>query len=238
MKIIYVLLPMFLFTSCEDEGITPTPPPPPPNIVDSVTDIDGNTYNTVLIGGQEWTVENLKTTKYANGDPIPHIPEGGDWYAAGDNSEDGWAYYNNDSLFNNPYGKLYNWYAVSDSRNVCPTGWHVPTYADWETLTNTLGGIDLAGGKMKSTGTDYWQSPNVEATNESGFSGLPGGYRNNGFGIVDSYMELYGFWWSSTQYNSSTAYAAGLSYINGIGPINNETYYFKLHGLSVRCVKD
>jgi len=149
---------------------TPTPTPTAP-----VTDIDGNEYATIQIGTQVWMAENLRTTKYCNGDPIPNVTDSLQWVNLATGA---WAHNNNYSQYENLYGKLYNWYAVDDSRNICPCNWHVPTDAEWTTLIDYLGGEGVAGGKMKSTGTQYWLSPNTDATNESGFSGLPGGTVN------------------------------------------------------------
>ena len=124
--------------------------------------------------------ENLRTTVYANGDPIPNITDGFLWSNL---TSGALAHFNNDNQIENPYGKLYNWHAVADSRNVCPAGLHIPYESEWNTLINfpdpnaNNGNTEpkTAGGKMKSTGTQFWQSPNTDATNESGFSALPGG---------------------------------------------------------------
>ena len=144
-----------------------------------------------------------------------------------------WSHNNNDSQYENPYGKLYNWYAVNDPRNMCPLGWHVPTDAEYTLLTAYLGGESVAGGKMKSTGTQYWQSPNTGATNESGFSGLPGGSRNNdgSFSVIGD----FGAWWSSTESYPSAAWYRGLGYIS----VDADSFSgFKTYGLSVRCLRD
>ncbi len=199
---------------------------------------DGHNYSSVVLGnGQEWMAENLRTTTYSNGDPIPHVTDANQWYGL---TSGAWVHYNNDSQLENPYGKLYNWYTVSDPRNVCPTGWHVPTDSEWNALQsylhpNSIGNNNnIAGGKMKSTGTNYWQSPNTDATNESGFSGLPGGYR----GDEGPYYSLggIGFWWSSSEYSSYGAWSRRLVYNNGVllslSSMNLED------GLSVRCLRD
>ena len=192
---------------------------------------DGYTYTSIVLGnGQEWMAENLRTTTYANGDPIPNITDDTQW----ENLTTGaWSHYNNDSQYENPYGKLYNWYTVADPRNVCPTGWHVPTDAEWTTLTDYLGGESVAGGKMKSTGTQYWESPNTDATNESGFSGLPGGFRNY-FGTFNS-IGYDGYWWSSTEVGTFDAWYYNLYYYDGgVSRTNNG----KEDGFSVRCLRD
>ena len=196
----------------------------------SMSDQQGNVYKTIVIGSQEWMAENLKTTIYRNGDEISNVTDGAQWIGL---TAGAWCSYNNDSQYDCPYGKLYNWYAVADSRNVCPTGWHVPSDGEWTILTNALGGVAVAGGKMKSTGTQNWLSTNTSATNESGFSGLPGGYRSSGgtFGnIGDS-----GNWWSSTENLTYFAWSRGLGYSNG-SVLRN--YYNKKDGFSVRCLRD
>ena len=192
---------------------------------------DGYTYTSVVLGnGQEWMAENLRTTTYANSDPIPNVTDSTQWSNL---STGAWVHYNNDNQYENPYGKLYNWFTVDDSRNVCPTGWHVPTLGEYMVLIDYLGPLLLAGGMMKSTGTQYWLSPNTDATNESGFSGLPGGMRDH----LGSFLTIgySGVWWSSTERSASPAYWVNLSYGSGfVHPI----YVQKGNGTSVRCLKD
>jgi uncharacterized protein (TIGR02145 family) len=210
---------------------------------------NGYTYSSILLGnGQEWMAENLRTTNYRNGDPIPNVTNNTQW---GNLTAGAWAHYNNNTLNENPYGKLYNWYAVADPRNVCPLGWHVPSDADWSTFTNYLDPnsansvnycANTAGGMMKSTGTQYWQSPNTGATNQSGFLGLPGGWRNyyNGGGFTTGAFYDIGaaaWWWSSTQDSSNTAWYRGLYYLNG-SAIRDNNGVNKAAGFSVRCVRD
>jgi uncharacterized protein (TIGR02145 family) len=195
-----------------------------------LVDSDGNAYTTVVIGSQEWMAENLRTTKYANGDPIPHLSDNSQWASA---TSGAWAHYNNDSQYESPYGKLYNWYTVNDPRNVCPAGWHVPADAEWTVLTDYLGGESVAGGKMKSTGTQYWISPNAAATNESGFSALAGGYRNG----LGSFSLLYYqcFWWSATEVDAHSVWYRFLNYNTGsVFRFNNN----KGNGFSLRCLRD
>src|SRR4029078_12512714 len=149
---------LILVISCKKDNETPA----------TVTDIDGNVYHTVTIGTQVWMVENLKTTKYRNGDLIgTTIPATLD-ISSESTPKYQWAYKGEESNVAT-YGRLYTWYAVADSRNVCPTGWHVPSDAEWTTLTTYLGGESVAGGKLKENGTVHWESPNTGATNESGF---------------------------------------------------------------------
>jgi uncharacterized protein (TIGR02145 family) len=200
----------------------------------NVSDIDGNTYKTVQIGTQVWMAENLKTSKYSDGTTIPNITDNTQWLK---NTTGAWAYYNNDAANNAKYGKLYNWYAVSKTtngnKNVCPTGWHVPTGAEWTVLTDYLGGESVAGGKMKEVGLTSWNSPNTDAANTSLFTGLPGGYRyyNGGYDGVGR----AGNWWSSAEYNATYAWFRGPNSDNGDAGRN---YDLKIYGLSVRCLRD
>jgi len=205
---------------------------------------DGYAYPSVVLGnGQEWMSENLRTTTYANGDTIPNVINGGTWWQLVTGA---WAHYQNNSSFEIPYGKLYNWYAVADPRNVCPTGWHVPTDAEWNALVGyldpsyvpTVNGTQstTAGGKMKSMGTQYWNAPNTDATNESGFSGIPGGNRNASL-LSSSFLNFgdAGYWWSATQTIGSHAWNRSLHY-NYADILRNNNY--KTCGYSVRCLRD
>lgn len=197
----------------------------------SVSDQSGNTYMTIVIGTQEWMAENLRSSTYANGDPIPNVT---DYISWGDLSTGAWSHYANESQYELPYGKLYNWYAVADTRNVCPTGWHVPTDAEWMILTDYLGGWAGAGGKMKSTSSEYWSSPNTGATNESGFSGLPGGYRNPDV-FYFANIGGYGVWWSASESASDMAWVL---YLNNNNSGIVWSYDIKRNGSSVRCIRD
>ncbi|MFN6389168.1 MAG: FISUMP domain-containing protein, partial [Bacteroidota bacterium] len=206
----------------------------------SMIDQQGNTYKTIVIGTQEWMAENLKTSIYRNGDAIANVTGDVQWIGL---TTGAWCYYNNDSQYDCPYGKLYNWYAVDDSRNVCPTGWHVPTDAEWTTLTSLLGGLGVAGGKMKSTGLQYWFSPNEAATNESGFSGLPGGTRDSLIDLSESAISSFdhvgfsGSWWSSTKSsNTQSAWYRFLTYFGGNA--YRSTFGQLQSGFSVRCLRD
>lgn len=204
----------------------------------SVTDQDGNTYATIVIGTQEWMAENLRTTTYANGDPIPNVTDGTQWSNL---TTGAWVHYNNDSQYEIPYGKLYNWYTVADSRNVCPSGWHVPSDDEWSILINHLdptsnGGndVNLAGGKMKSIGTQYWQIPNDDASNMSGFSGLPGGRRDLFYSNFIDIQEK-GSWWSSTENDSLSSWFRYLLYFDGDSDRGGTN---KICGFSLRCILD
>ena len=196
----------------------------------TVTDIDGNVYNTVTIGTQVWMKENLKVTKYRNGDAIPTTTGS---ISNDSSSKYQWAYNDNESNAT-IYGRLYTWYAVTDTRGVCPTGWHVPTDAEWTTLKDYLGGESVAGGKLKEAGTTHWSSPNTSADNSSGWTGLPGGGRDPN-GSFDG-IGRYGNWWSATEYDAARAWRHLLYYDLGGGAYpdgNSENY-----GISVRCVGD
>jgi uncharacterized protein (TIGR02145 family) len=201
-----------------------------------MTDQEGNLYKTIVIGTQEWMAENLNTSIYRNGDAIPTNLDDGTWQ---NTTSGAWAYYNNDPSYACPYGKLYNWYACVDARQLCPVGWHVPTDAEWTVLTDFLGGEAIAGGKMKTTGTieaatGLWYSPNTSATNSSGFSGSPGGFRVSGDGVYSSY-GITGFWWSISEIDATLALHRYLDESsNSVGRLQNR----KRSGYSVRCLKD
>jgi uncharacterized protein (TIGR02145 family) len=204
-----------------------------------VTDVDGNNYPTININGQEWMAENLRTSKYANGDPIPNVTDNSQWSFL---TTGAWVHQNNDSLYEITYGKLYNWQTVADSRNVCPTGWYVPSDINWFELANYLGGTTVAGGKMKSTGTiesgtGLWNQPNLGATNEGGFSGIPGGYRT-GDGTFEGTFELGGWvgaWWSSSEFD---VVQAGIIELVEFDEFCNVAFDDKRNGLSIRCMRE
>jgi len=196
----------------------------------TVTDADGNIYPTIGIGSQIWMAENLKTTKYNDGASIPLVSDNTAWSLL---FTPAYCWYNNDELSNkNTYGALYNWYTVGKGK-LCPVGWHVPNNSEWAVLASYLGGPQVAGGKMKVPGTDYWKSPNAGATNSSGFSALPGGGRA-------SYGEFGGrrtdeIFWTSSGKTSTSAWYQDISALN--------TELFKgantiLMGLSIRCIRD
>lgn len=195
-----------------------------------IGDIDGNQYNTVAIGSQVWMVENLRTTKYSDGTNIS-FPNN-DNIAWQSNTTGAYAWYDNNETNKNPYGALYNWYAVNTNK-LCPIGWHVPTDADWTSLTTYLGGNDVAGGKLKETGVTHWNTPNSGATNISGFTALPGGDR-----LTDgsyTYFGNGGIYWSCTSKDNYDAWFRALDKSTAsIGRAELE----KGVGLSVRCLKD
>ena len=184
---------------------------------------------TVTIGNQQWMRENLDVLTYRNGDIIPQVTDQTAWAAL---TSGAWCYYNNDVANGAIYGKLYNWYAVNDPRGLAPTGWHVPSDAEWTTLSTTLGGAAVAGGKMKTTGTTSWTTPNTGATNESGFAGLPGGRGGSG---TFSNVGYGGYWWGSTEFSAASAWGRVLFYSSG--DVGRSASAKKL-GFSVRCLRD
>jgi uncharacterized protein (TIGR02145 family) len=206
----------------------------------AVFDRDGNFYHGVLIGTQLWMKENLKTTKYNDATAIPIITDNTTWSNL---TTPGYCWYNNDAAtYKNIYGALYNWYTVNTGK-LCPTGWHVPTDTEWHTLALTLdvnaqliSGVEssIAGGKLKETGTTHWNSPNTGATNETGFTALPGGVRYQGGGAFGS-IGLFGNWYTSTEYDATTVWSRSMSY-NNVN-ITRSSLGMK-NGFSVRCLKN
>lgn len=225
-KYLFLLLALVAFISCEKDDDNNEPI--------TVTDIDGNVYQTVKIGNQLWMAENLRVTHYRDGSVIPNITGDAAWTGLTTGAR---CYYDNDSATHDAvYGALYNGYAIKDSRNIAPEGWHVATKEDWEVLIDTLGGFDIAGGKMKEAGTIHWDDPNTEADNTSKFSALPGGYRSGGSG-TSIYLNEMAIWWSSTQdpANTERFYSYSLNYdVSEIKSMNDVVKW----GFSVRCVKD
>ena len=188
------------------------------------------TSGSITIGSQVWMNENLNVTKFRNGDPIPLVTDGSQWSSLTTS-----AYTNYDNLYSNGIvlGHLYNWYAVADSRNICPAGWHIPSLAEWSTLIDFLGGNSVAGGKLKDTGTTYWLSPNTGATNESVFSAFGAGHRHDDgtFG----HLNLACDFWSATETSTVEAY---FTLITNDDAAANNAFISKIFGFSVRCIKD
>ncbi|MBI1191900.1 MAG: hypothetical protein GC205_01815 [Bacteroidetes bacterium] len=201
----------------------------------SVSDVEGNVYATVSIGGQCWMADNLRTTQYRDGDAIPTGLSDAAWSST---AAGAMTVYNNDPVNVAQYGRLYNAFSIADARGICPVGWHVPTDAEWTVLTDGLGGEAIAGNSMKvpgniALGTGPWIAQNLGATNASGFGGLPGGYR----GAPGDYqwLQFFGYWWTSTPNTTLTWFYRGLDYdkesvTRSVGNDNN--------GFSVRCLKD
>ena len=225
----------------------------------TVTDIDGNIYKTIKIGSQIWMAENLKVVNYRNGDPIPNITSNSEWEGL---STGAYCVYDNEDSYTDTYGYLYNWYVVTDNRNIAPDGWHVPTDKEWEQLDMYLGisrldmffngsswiGVD-EGGKMKEVGTTHWNNPNTGATNESGLSARPGGMRgDNGYydyigtrayfwstSKVDNLLGPHAYFWSTSKADYNLAWFHMLS---STSSWIYRHYHFKSCGFSVRCVRD
>ena len=197
--------------------------------IELASDLDGNRYNTVIIGNQVWMVQNLKTTKYRDGTSIPNVTDPTQW---SNMSTGAYCDYDNRTSDSTTYGFLYNWYAVNNSRKIAPTGWHIATAAEWDALISFLGG-GLAGDKLKETGDVHWKSPNARSTNESGFTALPGGSRSSD-GVFAS-IGYVGNWWSATEASTSTAWGTNLGR-NG-SSVSRESGA-KACGFSVRCLRD
>jgi uncharacterized protein (TIGR02145 family) len=196
---------------------------------DIVSDVDGNTYSTVKIGGELWMKESLRTMKLNDGTDIANVTSNGPWSGL---TTPAWCDYDNAPANSAIYGKLYNWYSVNSGK-LCPTGWHVPTETEWADMITALGESAVAGGKMKETGTNHWASPNTSADNSSGFNALPGGYRNY-MGSFQELTYLSAFW-------TSTQSAAGYAFHRSMGFRHAEADGYALDvrsGLSVRCIKD
>jgi uncharacterized protein (TIGR02145 family) len=212
----------------------------------TVSDIEGNVYNTVLIGEQCWMAENLKTTTYNNNTPIPNVTNAGSW---GNQTSGAYVWYSNDISWKDLYGALYNWYTTVDGNGLCPAGWHVPTDGEWTQLTDFIGGIGSPhgselkscrqvnsplGGECQTSDHPRWDaSGQSHGTDDYGFSGLPGGFRNDSgefWSIGGS-----GVWWSSTAFSSGFSWHRELTYASGEVWVS---HYLKVHGHSVRCIKD
>jgi uncharacterized protein (TIGR02145 family) len=209
----------------------------------SVTDIDGNQYATIQIGKQIWMAENLKTTQYNDGKPIPNVTDDKKWEKLNTGA---WCYYDNKPDNNTLYGKLYNWYVVNTGK-LCPKGWHIPTTEEWDEFVISLGGsvnnsgsYSVDGGKMKATA--LWTAPKINATNSSGFTALPGGYRN--FSTLDTRISNSNmfrnighasFWWTASEYGTLTASNCYLT--ENYNTLDNYRTP-KTSGYSCRCVKD
>ena len=215
---------MILASSCKKSESTNNP-----TESNTVKDIDGNVYQTVTIGKQVWMVENLKTTRYNDGTSIPNVTDNTVWAGL---TTPAYCWYNNDKAGNiNTYGALYNWFAIHTGK-LCPIGWHIPTNTEWEELTTYLGPDNIPG-KLKEAGTTHWAIPNTGATNESGFTALPGGQRSE-FGVFD-FALWNGEWWTSSEITAKEAFeiwiATDLEYVES-------SMEDKKQGFSVRCLKD
>jgi uncharacterized protein (TIGR02145 family) len=235
-KIIPILAVIILFAAC-NESSTPDPGTAPTTTVtkeSSTPDTGTAPKTTVTIGTQVWMLKNLDVSIYKNGDTIPQVTDPEAWASL---TNGAWCYYDNDSSQNATYGKLYNWYAVADPRGLAPAGYHIPSDAEWTTLSMGLGGDLAEGGKMKETGTTHWTTPNTGATNSSGFTGLPGGNRiANGSNGPFFDVGVYGYWWSSTE--SSPTHAWYRYLLSTVSSITHGNNFSKNYGFSVRCLRD
>jgi uncharacterized protein (TIGR02145 family) len=198
----------------------------------TVRDIEGNRYRTIEIGDQLWMAENLKTTRYNDGTPIPNVTGYEDWAAL---ETAAYCWYNNDSTHASKYGALYNWYVV-ESGEVCPEGWHVPTNEDWNKLSALTEEPFQAAGHLKAAGTDHWRSPNSGASNTTGFTALPGGYRS--YNGTFNLLRASGYWWSSTEgiyYGAPRVIFRTMQHDNtGF----HQDICEKNNGFSIRCLKN
>jgi uncharacterized protein (TIGR02145 family) len=216
---------LIFLTDCEKDFFTSSEP---------VTDIEGNIYPSVKIGTQTWMGENLKTTKYKNGIPIPNVTDGFQWTVL---KTGAFCYYDNSSFNKSIYGALYNWYTVSTG-NLCPNGWHVPSATEWKTLEEFLGGSYDAGGRLKEKGTSHWEKPNYGGINSSGFSAIPAGlfvpvFSSDFSQFID--INIATSFWTSTEAGSQTAIERNLNSDDHVlGSVNAPKY----SGTSVRCIKD
>ena len=225
-KNISLLLVFSFFTGCnskmeiEEKG-------------EQIKDVDGNSYNTVQIGNQVWMAEDLKTTHYNDGSPIPMVEDYEEWANL---TLPAYCWYNNDSLNADKFGALYNWYVV-ETEKLCPAGWHVPSDEEWIALETALGGAEIAGGALKEVGTLHWKTPNTEASNISGYAARPGGYRS--YNGTFNLMRTSGYWWSTSQkswYGSEPKVLYRyMKYDDRALPRHIAE---KTNGFSVRCVKN
>ncbi len=195
----------------------------------TMTDVDGNVYATIQVGGQCWTATNLRTTRYRDGSAMPNVTSNNAWAQMSTGAR---CSYQNNAVLDVTYGQLYNWYVVADPRGVCPLGWHVPSDAEWSQLTDHLGGANVAGGLLKTT--TLWNPPNTGATNASGFSAVPAGTRSDVDGVF-AYFGSYSYWWSATERTSTGAWYRNAASLNA-GINRNDSP--KRSGYCIRCLRD
>jgi len=218
---------ILLFPACQkDELSTPNLGTHDGSIV---TDIDGNAYDVITIGAQIWMKENLKVTHYNNGDPILNVTDHIQWI---NQTSGAYCNYKNSNIIASIYGRLYNWYAVNDARKIAPEGWHVATNDEWMELEFYFGGVFTAG-PLKETGTMHWASPNIGATNSSGFTALPGGARFDLNGFNEN--GITGSWWNTGE---TFAHFAWFRTVSNDESMMRPAFTTKTTGLSVRCIKD
>ena len=204
----------------------------------TITDSDNNVYTSITIGNQVWMVENLKTTKLSDGTPIQNITGDITWYQS---FTPAYCWYGNEITYKSEYGALYNWHAVNSGK-LCPAGWHVPTNVEWAELVNYVGGVDVAGSKLKEVGIIHWRDTNEGATNEYGFTALPGGFRSIGLGDAGFFSIGYsGWYWTSTEmpnFEYEGYHAAYNWQMENYRPHCVESTLWEIEGLSVRCLKN
>jgi uncharacterized protein (TIGR02145 family) len=202
-------------------------------LIGTVSDIDGNNYKWIKIDTLIWMAENLKTSKLFDGTAIPLVTDSIEWNNL---TTPGYCWYSNNNLYEDTYGGLYNWYTV-ETDSLCPDGWHIPSDTVWTNLLAYLGGEHIAGGKLKEADTLNWFNPNIGATNETGFTALPGGNRyHNDTTMVFDKLGYEGAWWSTTEYSVIKAWWIYMDYLSTEAKRVN--YGFKERGYSVRCIKD
>ncbi len=222
---------MVILYACDKNGTGTNNPTIP---YGSMTDQDGNIYKTVIIGNQTWMAENLRTTRYNDGTTIPIVSDAKNWAGL---RTPGMCTYNNttdvDSIYT--FGRLYNWYVVNTGK-VAPVGWHVPSDSEFQELINNLGGMYEAGGKLKETGIIHWGSPNLGATNSTGFTALPSGYRNGAGDFANIGKE--GMWWSSTIGAPYGTYASYFSLSFNSALAGRDNHLVNEFGFTIRCLKD
>lgn len=227
MKVNYLYLSLLLLLfGCSNTSEVTTEP-------DLIDYRNKKSYRTVKIGSQIWMAENLDVATFRNGDLIQEARTVQEWVDAGNKGIPAWCYYANDYLNLGKYGRLYNAFAVSDPRGLAPVGWHVPSDAEWKVLTDYLGDILIAGGKMKEVGFNNWNSPNTAATNSSGFSAIPGGLRHFDGSFLSLGNEAY--WWSTTNTTPGSYWIRWLDFVSenvNVGAHNGK------RGIAVRCMKD
>ena len=225
---IYIVLVICLLSSCTKPKVTVALTT---QVLYTVKDTDGNVYHAIKIGNQVWLAENLKTTHYNDGSPITHITDNALWLGP---NAGAYCDYNNNPAYSDTFGRLYNWLAVNNGFYLAPKGFHVATDDEWTTLTNYLGGEDVAGSHLKEAGTKHWKSPNLGSSNEVGFTALPGGTRGY-FGVFRN-IDSAGFWWCSIpQYDKNDSWDRYIFYNDGSIYRGEESIDF---GHSVRCVKN
>ena len=222
---------LFILANSYKKKYNPTNNKQPQGSENSVTDIDGNIYHTITIGTQTWTVENLRTTHYRDGIPIPNVMNNMSWHKL---TTGAYCNYNNISSNSANYGRLYNWYAISNSHNIAPTGFHVPTVAEWKILIDYVGGANVAGSSLKETGTMHWRT-NKGATNSSGFTALPSGGRDKDGKFYD--LGQLGTWWTATEAPIGLAWVAGGLYNSNDSRVGTDDGP-EGDGWPVRCLRD